>query len=82
MARRSLSKSNVRERVSFMNDNKYYELFQQLNIEVEPVTNQYNPETFGKKLMASFQHSCGVSYSFNTDYVPNKITTMYADETE
>lgn len=45
----------------------YYDIFDILGIKVEPLSKNYTPEQYGKKLMAGCQSASGVSYSAGTD---------------
>ena len=52
-----------------MNENGFFELFELLGIENDPIDEYYDPEDFGKRLMAEYGYSEGVSYSSSTDNV-------------
>ena len=49
-----------------MTEEKIKKLFEDLNIEVNPVSDNYTPEAFGKTLMAECYQYSGVSYSAST----------------
>lgn len=51
-----------------MNNDKYYQVFKDLNITVEPLPSNYTPEEYGRKLFSMSQPENGVSYAASTDY--------------
>ncbi len=51
-----------------MNEKEILQVYQALDIKVVPVTPNYNPDTFGKSLMANIDNRVGVSYSASTEY--------------
>lgn len=54
-----------------MENDKYYQAFKALGIPVEPLPPNYNPEEYGRRLLAMSQPEYGVSYAASTD---NTIT--------
>lgn len=50
-----------------MKENDFYQVFQDLGIQVEPLQENYSPDAFGKNLMASVHFGNGVSYSSYTE---------------
>ena len=59
-----------------MVEKDYYNIFNILDIKVEPLSVNYSPEQYGKRLMADCQSASGVSYSAGTDPSSN-IKTNY-----
>lgn len=44
-------------------------IYKNFGINVEPVGDNYNPETYGRELMRELYSSDGVMYSSSTNYV-------------
>lgn len=51
-----------------MSENDIVRFYKNLGLKVEPVAPNYNPDTFGKSLMANANCKLGVSYSASTEY--------------
>lgn len=47
----------------------YEKLFDKLDIKVEPLDENYNPEDFGKRLMSQYKKEDGVIYSSSTQII-------------
>ena len=50
-------------------DNDYYRLFIDLGIKIEPLNEGYDPNEFGKELLAGYHYEEGVSYSASTTII-------------
>jgi len=51
--------------------NIYVDLYNKLGIPFTSIDENYNPDDYGKALMAPYYSGCGVSYSYSTK---NNIT--------
>lgn len=49
-----------------MDNDKYFTLFKELGIRVNPLPENYNPDSYGKKLMQNFNFGNGVLYADST----------------
>jgi hypothetical protein len=52
-----------------MDERDYYQIFQDLGFEVNPLPEYYDPDSYGRKLMEESNITIEVSYSSSTDYV-------------
>ena len=46
----------------------YSQIFESLNIPVQPLPSNYSPEEYGRKLLSMSKTEHGVSYAASTDY--------------
>lgn len=53
-----------------MSEKNIYETFERLGISVDPIPENYTPESFGKMLMNQSPLNFGVSYSASTALEP------------
>lgn len=52
-----------------MENEKYYQAFKNLGINLEPLPSNYNPEEYGRWLRSLTNSEQGVFYAASTDYV-------------
>lgn len=52
-----------------MENERYYQIFRDLGVKVEPLPSNYSAEEYGRGLLSMSQPEYGVSYAASTDYV-------------
>lgn len=55
-----------------MNQVDIIEVYKDLGISIQPLPDNYNPDTYGKRLMYSSDSRRGVSYAAQTHMLSNK----------
>lgn len=54
-----------------MSERDYYQVFKDYGFEIKPLPSNYDPDTYARDLMSSYEEQ-DVSYASSTDYVqPN-----------
>lgn len=56
-----------------MDYNQFYRIYDDLNISFGSLPENYNPEDYGRSLLANSTSERGVSYSSSTEYWKNNI---------
>lgn len=55
-----------------MREQDYYKIFKELGIEIKPLPENYNPDSYGRTLVMNNKTTIDVSYSSSTNYEQKK----------
>ena len=58
-----------------MENDKYTQTFRTLGIPIPPLMPNYNPDEYGRMLLAGTRTERGVHYAYSTDYKPPQKTS-------
>lgn len=64
-----------------MENDIFFQTFRTLGITIEPLPSNYNPEEFGRRLLAMSRSEYGVSYAASTDYMVMQQEPVNKSET-